>query len=258
MLTASCYSYKPWSMSKQIPLNGVSPIGLVEQKGDLWISDGDHNRMIKTNFSGKMLDSISDFDRPMHISNQDGKLYIPNYGADNIVIVDENKKIETLNLPDTLDAPSGISVVEDEIAIADFYNHRILYFDGAKWISIGEEGHENGDLYYPTDVQIFGDKIYVADAYNNRLQVFNKKGESILLIGEEEKMNASTGVFIASEKELYITDFENNKVNVYNAKGELHQTLSTGLSKPIDLIKTNNKLVVINYKGQSIVIYTKK
>jgi len=32
-------------------------------------------------------------------------------------------------IPDSLDAPAGVALYEEEIAIADFYNHRILYFN---------------------------------------------------------------------------------------------------------------------------------
>ncbi len=254
-MMTSCHSYKPWSLRTQVSLKGISPIGITQLNDHLWISDGDHNRMVKATLNGQILDTIYGFDRPMHIASYDGKLYVPNYGSDNIVILEKGLVTDTLHLNDSLDAPSGISILGDEIAIADFYNHRILFFNGIKWLPIGREGHEKGELYYPTDVQLFKDKIYVADAYNNRIQIFNKNGQSIQTIGEDDNMNASTGIFIANENELYVTDFEHNKVKVYNGEGKLIQRLQLSLEKPIDLIKTAKGLMVINYKGKTLNIY---
>ena len=76
-----------------------------------------------------------------------------------------------VKLPDSLDAPAGVDRYKNEIALADFYHHRVLYFNGNEWITIGKKGNELGELNYPTDIQILKDKIVVADAYNNRIQI---------------------------------------------------------------------------------------
>jgi len=257
-MISSCNAYKPWSFSKRTSLKGISPIGITQIEKHLWISDGDHNRIIQLDLNGEVLDTINGFDRPMHIASYKDSLYVPNYGSDQIFILHNGSVVDSLLIADSLDAPSGISVLEDEIAIADFYNHRILYYNGHQWTSIGKEGHGKGELYYPTDVQLYNNQIYVADAYNNRVQVFNKEGVSVQTMGENENMNASTGIYVATKNEIYITDFENNKVHVYDGKGRILQTLQTELNKPIDLIKTPQGLMVINYKGNSLAVYSKK
>jgi len=152
-------------------------------------------------------------------------------------------------LKDSLDAPAGISVFNKEMAIADFYNHRVLYSNnGEEYISIGSEGKHEGEFYYPTDVQITSNKIYVADAYNHRVQVFDKEGNYLQMIGVEQNMNASTGLFIAAE-ELFVTDFENDRILVFELDGNFKQELNDHIEKPTDMIVANGNLYVINYRN---------
>ena len=57
-------------------------------------------------------------------------------------------------------SPSGVEVDrEGRVYVADFYNHRIQVFDGDGnfLYQFGEEGHDDGQLYYPTDLAISGD-----------------------------------------------------------------------------------------------------
>ena len=55
---------------------------------------------------------------------------------------------------------SGIGVESDgTVYVADFQNHRVQVFgsDGEPQRTIGSEGHEAGQLYYPTDVVLGAD-----------------------------------------------------------------------------------------------------
>ena len=256
LLFISCQKDIPkWHIDKEIPLGEITPIGITQIEDHIWLSDGDHNRLAHLNKAGQVISTIDGFERPMHIDSDAQSLYIPEYGTDNITIFNPNEK-KTLILSDSLDAPASIDIHEDEMAIADFYNHRILYSKDQKtWMSIGKKGKSIGKLYYPTDVEIFGDKIYVADAYNNRVQVFDKSGKSVLIIGEDQKINAATGIHL-SQEELFVTDFENDKIHVYNHKGLLLQTIE-GFKKPTDLLIIDGSLYVTNYKGKSLSILKK-
>jgi DNA-binding beta-propeller fold protein YncE len=126
-----------------------------------------------------------------------------------------------------------------------------LYSNGLDWISIGTEGKEAGQFYYPTDVQITADHIWVADAYNNRIQVFDKQGDFIRIIGADQKMNAATGLFV-SENQVFVTDFENHRLLVFFKDGQFAQVIEAGLEKPIDAIIHEEKLYVIDYKKQQM------
>ena len=197
-----------WEYQKTISLGDIRPIGIATDDQSLYLSDGDNNRVLKLSTEGVLLDEMGDFERPMHlgyattsIATEKTKrlmpvegLYVPEYGKDTITIVHGTHR-SYLQLTDSLDAPAGISLLDEKIAIADFYNHRILFYNGDDWVSVGKEGKKKGELYYPTDVHLTEDKIFVADAYNNRGQVFDFTGRFLSLFGASENINASNGNF---------------------------------------------------------------
>ena len=255
-LLGACQPAGPkWIFDKSIDIKGIAPIGIAVEGDHFWVSDGDNSRLLKLSQEGEVLVEENEFERPMHIAVDGGKVYIPSYGDDAIIEYKDGNRI-ILPIKDSLDAPAGVDVKGKEMAIADFYNHRILYTDGTNWIKVGEKGNGDLEFHYPTDVQLVGDKIYVADAYNNRIQIIDKKGQHIKNIGKEEKMNAATGIYVDKE-DIYITDFEHDRVLVYNNDGDLLAEINEGLSKPTDLLINNDKLIIINYKSQSISVFKK-
>lgn len=250
-------SEKSWQLTKTIELDGVNPIGIASLDDGIWLSDGDHNRVVKIDSTGKILASIDSLDRPMHIDGVGKSLFIPQYGNDQILKWEVTQSAP-LTLTDSLDAPAGISSFKEEIAIADFYNNRILYTNnGRDWKSFGVEGKHEGEFYYPTDVHLTADRIWVADAYNNRIQVFDKDFQFIKAIGSEQNMNATTGIFVDGER-VYATDFENDRVLIFDHQGNLVQEISDSIEKPTDLIVVNNKLHVLSYRNSVINIFELK
>ncbi|WP_411767859.1 NHL repeat-containing protein [Winogradskyella sp. A3E31] len=245
-----------WASTNQFKVEGVNPIGLAVTKDGLWLSDGDHNRLVNIDAEGKIIKSVDGFERPMHIASQSDVIYVPEYGTDTVKQVNA-EKVSAISLNDSLDAPAGIDIYNNEKAIADFYNNRILYFNGTDWISFGKEGKAEGDFYYPTDVQITEDEIWVADAYNNRVQVFDKSGNFKKVIGADQKMNAATGIYV-SDDELFVTDFENDRVLIFDLDGQLKQELSENIEKPTDMLIYNNELYIINYRNSIVNVFQQK
>ncbi|MGB3591259.1 MAG: NHL repeat-containing protein [Nonlabens sp.] len=249
---------KKWTYERTIELDSIRPIGIASSGKEYYLSDGDHNRIVKLDGDFQVLKSFENLDRPMHIDlkKTDGveELLIPEYGSDGILhLTTEGRKY--LNIPDSLDAPAGISSFKDELAIADFYNNRILYYNGENWSSFGKPGKDHGQFNYPTDVQITENYIFVADAYNNRVQVFTRDGVFVNAIGEDQDMNAATGIFVNAD-DLFITDFENNRVFNYSIEGNLKSILTDQIHKPIDLLTQDGKLLIANYQQAELVIYS--
>jgi hypothetical protein len=162
-----------------------------------------------------------------------------------------------LQIQDSLDAPAGVFAFEAELAIADFYNHRIMYNNGEKWTQIGSEGKGAGQFYYPTDVHIDDSHIWVADAYNNRVQKFDKSGQFVQTIASDQKINAATGLFV-STTQLFVTDFEHSRVLVFDMFGNLQGTLSDGIEKPTDILQVADTLYICNYRNASLTLYVQK
>ena len=255
LMLMSCQKQtKKWTISRTIDLGKTTPIGLTVLDDHIWVSDGDNNQLVHLDASGKILFTESDFERPMHITTDGEFIYVPEYGRDQISIF-KGAKRSFLPTIDSLDAPAGIHYHNGKFAIADFYNHRILFGNEEKWISFGKEGKTEGEFYYPTDVHITANKIFVADAYNNRVQVFNHKGKFLSTFGKEEKLNAATGIFV-SDEEVFITDFEHDRVLSYSHDGKLNQIIETGLSKPTDVFLNKEELIITNYKGKNLSLFT--
>lgn len=250
-----------WKYQSTIQLEGINPIGIAVAQDGLWLSDGDHFRVVKIDEKGTIIKSVDSLDRPMHIAAHDGQLVIPQYGNDVVIRFRESNAATATNeriiisLKDSLDAPAGADIQGNEIAIADFYNNRIHYAgEDNKWIIFGKEGKANGAFYYPTDVQITKDALWVADAYNNRLQKFSKEGKHILTVGEDQNMNAATGIYV-SDKQVFSTDFENDRVLVFNLDGSFVQELKEEVNKPTDLLIKDEVLYIANYKSSSLSVY---
>ena len=257
-----------WKYSHSIAVDGINPIGIALARDGLWLSDGDHFRVVRVNEEGVIVQAIDSLDRPMHITTHKGQLVIPQYGNDEVIrmTVDEERFREPasppgrsekiiISLSDSLDAPAGADIRANEIAIADFYNNKVHYAGNDNlWIAFGKEGKAEGEFYYPTDVQITEDALWVADAYNNRLQKFTKKGEHLLTVGEDQNMNAATGIYV-SDTQVFSTDFENDRVLVFDQEGNYKQSLTETIEKPTDVLIKDGLLYVANYKSSSLSVY---
>ncbi len=241
-----------WTFDHEIQLEKVKPVGIAIVNDTLWVSDAEGNRIVQIGEKGYILNEKTGFDRPMHITDFKGGLAIPEYGKDVITLL-YNGTTETLKSP-SLDAPAAIDFYEDTYGIADFYHHKVHFFDGTKWISIGEKGKENGQFHYPTDIHISDEFLYVADAYNHRIQIFDKEGKFVKIMAADLEINAATGVW-GNDEEVFLTDFENHRVIILNTSGEVKQILSEELSNPIDLIVFKNKLYVLNFKLGTISVF---
>ncbi len=243
-----------WKFDSEIKLDNIKPIGIAIVNDTLWVSDGEGNRIVQLNKEGKILKEEKGFDRPMHIANFKKGLAIPEYGKDVITIL-EHGISKALPSP-KLDAPAGIDFNNGSYAIADFYHHKIHFYNGKEWRSFGEKGKGNSQFLYPTDLHIADEFLYVADAYNHRIQVFDKEGAFIKIMAEDLGINAATGVFY-QEQQVFITDFENHRVLVLENSGELKQILTQSLANPTDMIVLKEKLYVLNFKSGTISIFRK-
>lgn len=242
-----------WTFKEEIKLAEIAPISVIAESEFLWLSDVDNNRVVKIGFDGKIMEEYPGFQRPMHLAMSHSRVYVPEYTADTIKTISD-KRVAVFPLLEQPDAPAGIAVKDETVGIADFYNHRVILQQGDAVSTIGKEGHNAGELYYPTDVEIFDDKIFVADAYNNRVQVFDKKGNSLAIIGDKDGINVATGLTLANAH-LFVSDFFGNRVLIYDLGGNLKQILTEGFDKPSDISVFGNELFVANFGNHSLAVY---
>jgi DNA-binding beta-propeller fold protein YncE len=248
---------KRWTFEQKIELpEKARPLALAKTGDDFWFSDPEQFRLLKIDISGKVLDSIVGIKRPMNIDFNKGKLYVPEFLTDTIWVFENGKK-SSLSLNAKPQAPAGLNVNGDTIAVADFYNHRVILQIKGQVTFIGKEGHNKGELYYPIDVKIKGEKIYVADAYNNRVQVFDFNGKVLNVIGEQDGFNVASAITF-NKDDFAVTDQENSRVLIYDLNGTLKQTITDNINYPTDVLFDGNKLYITNFKENSITFYTLK
>lgn len=252
MLT-SCKS-ELWTSTHEIEIEGISATGIVPDGDNLWLSDTDENRLVQIDINGKILKKIDGFERPMHISKHGDEVLVPEYLNDTVRIVSSDGISGYLELPDSPDAPASVDMLGENILVADFYNHRVIYKKDGKDMSFGKKGSDPKEFHYPTDVQFAHDKIYVADAYNHRVQVFDADANHLMTFGEEEQMNATTGLYV-SDKYVLATDFENDRLLTYSLDGKLLDIIEEGFHRPTDALIDGDKMYVLNYKGQFISVF---
>ena len=78
---------------------------------------------------------------------------------------------------------------------------------------------------------------------NNRIQVLDLVGNHLQTIGEDQGMNAATGIY-TDGSEIYITDFEHDRVLIFDMEGKVVQIIDQGLNKPTDVLLHNVMMVV--------------
>ena len=253
ILILGCSSSSKWFLQDKIYLTDISPIGIAADGGFLWLSDVAGNRLVKIDTIGEIQQEYKDIKRPMHFAIFQSKFYVPEYETDKIVILD-NRESQFLQLGEQLDAPAAVAVDGNSIAVADFYNHRIILKQKEKTYIIGKEGHHTNEFYYPTDVAWYKNQLYVADAYNNRIQVFDKQGKYLKTIGENDDIQVATGLTVV-EGQLFVADFDGNRILIYHTNGELQQIITEGLNKPVDILVLGNIFWVANNGDGTLVKY---
>ncbi len=254
-LLASCGEKQPasWVFKEEIRPDDIAPLGIAADSNCLWISDPDNNRIVKTSLHGEIIEQYPGFQRPMHIARYESTLYIPEFLTDSVKTL-ENGNIRPMTLEEPLNAPAGLSVSGEYFAITGFYMHRVLLFHGDSVLTIGRQGHGDGELYYPTDVEIHNKLLYVADAYNNRVQVFNLQGMYVQMIGWNDSIQVATGLAV-TDRQVFVADFYGNRVLVYDHAGNLQQTLQGPLDKPTDISIWKHRMYIAGYGAKNIAVY---
>ena len=242
----------------------LGPVGAARaEDGTIFISEAEANRVIAVSVSGETRVLASDLDRPMHLATADGKVYVPEFVADRIRIIDAKtgRILGTIGDSSIFDAPAAIAVASDGIIyVADFYHHRIVVLspDGRVLRFIGSKGDSSGEFFYPTDINIGeDDNLYIADAYNHRVQVFSREGQFQKIWGRygsgKSEFNIAQGLGVSREMNIYVADAENNRVQAFDANG-IFLGAWTGIDYPSDIVVLpgGSVFAVLNHAGQFV------
>ena len=161
----------------------------LDAEGNVYIADIGQKAIFKFAKSGTLITKIGE--GILSVDNKtsfigceinDGKLYVTNPGKSIINIFSlDGKLLESLEPKADgllLNCPTGISVNDHFIAIADRLNHRVVLLDkGYRVISaVGKLGNQEHEFCAPWDVALLDDVLIVADSLNNRVQRIRLEG----------------------------------------------------------------------------------
>ena len=116
---------------------------------------------------------------------------------------------------------------DDNLYLADEYNHRITVFDKSghflsRW---GEHGSDPGRLNGPSGICFDSEgNLLVVDHLNNRIQSFTWDGRLLGGWGEEGsregQFNLPWGITVGLEGDVFVADWRNDRVQRFSTDGE--------------------------------------
>ncbi len=189
------------SANKQVTYMGQSgpgtlkiPLGItVDLKGNVYVSDGTDKRIVK-------------FDANGH--------FVKAFGGSGII-----------------DSPAGLAFDEKSqmLYVVDVKKHQIIVFNesGDVAFTVGENGQNPGQFYYPTNISMDLKKnmFYIADTLNFRVQGFNMDGTAVNTFGQNGDgpgdFTRLKGIGVDTEGHIYAVDSAFNNFQIFNDKGQL-------------------------------------
>ncbi|RLD12800.1 MAG: hypothetical protein DRI28_07115, partial [Caldiserica bacterium] len=206
-------------------------------------------------------DFHSEYSFPMQgMKFKNGKLYVSDTAYGRIHILDKElnnlKTFGELGYGNgKLQYPADIDVDDNgNIYVADFFNNYFVKFspEGEPLLVVGTEGFENGQFMGPSGIAVAKDgTIYVSDQLNKRIQVFDKDGNFVKLITNDELTNPE-GMTVDKDGNLWVVDAKNCKVFEFDKDGNL--LLSFGeqgggdnqFVYPFDVVVTDDAVYVVD------------
>ena len=129
--------------------------------------------------------------------------------------------------PGQLIYPSGVALsATGNVLVCDQLNHCIHIFspDGKK--SVGTEGNEYLQFFYPVGIAVHphSNKVYVADSAHHQVQILNDDLTFYSTFGSQGSGNGHfqrpQDIGFDSTGNVYVTDIDNHRVQVFTEKGE--------------------------------------
>jgi len=213
----------------------VLPIGLaVDEKGNIYVSDGGLKKICVFSPKGEYLRSIGDggqIERPTSIAIDLSRrhLYVVDTPAHVIKVfnLDNGSFIRAIGKrgreKGELNFPGYVFIGPNgNVHVNDALNGRIQIFepDGKFVGTFGRFGDVTGTFATPKGIAVDSDgNIYVADAGFDNIQVFSSQGSLLLYFGRPGQAVGEfwtpSGLYIDSKDRLYVADAYNRRVQIF-------------------------------------------
>lgn len=250
---ASCVDTGPkWNYEERIMTTDFAPYGIAWYGGELVVTDPERSLMAFVGKDRMIERPIKDFNEPRRLNVVEDKVIVAEAGTNRIGLwtKDNTHYYPLVEQPDN---PMAATMGKSKIAVADYNNHKVIYFKSSENLSFGEHGIEDGQFKYPTDIQIFANKIYVADNVNRRVQVFDVDGKFLKSIGEGTDIQQASGVYVYNGG-VILCDRKGSQVFWFDHNGALLQEMKEGFESPSDAVVVGKTLYIADEAGGFIAV----
>ena len=168
----------------------------------------------------------------------------------------------------TFQFPQGVAVSNrDDIAVADFFNHRVQIFNsnGNLLRSFGRHGNNQGEFNYPRGITFDKDgNILVADTGNHRIQKFSGEGSYMGMFGGEGKLDSQLsyplGLSLDSNGNIIVADSGNKLIKIFSTDGKFIMKIGEPgtFCNPIHCVQCGGYLMVSDTSDHSIKVFSRE
>lgn len=122
--------------------------------------------------------------------------------------------------------PTGLTVVDNEIYVADAEQRLIIVFDldGKFKRNFAEKQPK-----VPTNIYFKDDKFYVTDTGLMAIEIFNREGKLLQVFGKQGNGQGEfyypNAVFVDQNEDIYVVDSNNNRIQVFDKTGKFIKEL---------------------------------
>ncbi|MFK8048148.1 MAG: 6-bladed beta-propeller [Halioglobus sp.] len=270
----------------------------VDGKGDIYLSQGAKNNILKFDTSGELLASFGSrgkgpgaFNLPTRLDGTpDGELYVLDSknkraqkfsmggnSKDRIAVSGQSPADVSLAGMTSLSEPiSDLVISSEDLQLRLFQDSGRVLKLGLETQAIGAEGKKAGQFRDPGGVDVLpGERIVVADTGNNRFQILNNGGAATV-VGERGKepgfFNKPADVAVNSEGTIYVADTGNARIQIFTDQGIFMHTfgqkgktrgeeLAAGdmFAKPIALaLDSRDRVHVLDSDNMRVASFTAK
>ena len=222
----------------------VKPFGLfLDEKDNLCLTDTGANavsyfdRTRKTWQRWTKVGAVR-FVSPVAIAARSGLFYVADSGRASVVVFNLKGQLQQ-EITNHLARPSGLTIVQDRLVVADAQRHCVVSFDltGRFLSEFGHRGSGDGEFNFPTHIAMgTAGRLFVTDSMNSRIQVFDDAGRFKSRIGAGGDAPGSfsrpKGVAVDSFGHVYVVDALFDNLQIFDAEGRFLLNLGESGSKP--------------------------
>lgn len=175
---------------------------------------------------------------PVSVAKRYGTFFVADSTLGRVVVFREDGKL-TLQITNHLQRPCAVTILRDNLFVADSQRHTVIKFDlaGNFLTEFGTRGSRNGQFNFPSHLAADNaDMLYVTDSMNSRVQKFTVEGQ---YKGEVGKLGDAPGHFgrpkgiaLDSAGRLYALDAMFDNFQIFDRDGRLLLSIGETGSQP--------------------------